>query len=135
MVEVNLSNPCGGIQYLQLNVNNVCDRGIRRTDDEFLYLYNYLESPGILDNTILIITSDHGEFLGENNFLFTHGPDWEECVRIHMIFRYPKLFRHGAVIESRVELLDIMPILLSATGVESPNSFAGRERHLFFSWW
>jgi len=67
------------------------DRGIKWTDDEICTLYNLLESLNLLDNTIIIIVSDHGEEFLEHNF-FLHTQMYEEVLHVPFIIRYPDNF-------------------------------------------
>lgn len=89
-------------------------------------LIEKLKLRGNLDNTLLVITSDHGQGMGENR-QFGHGPLlWESILRVPLIivdFRNPK----PATIDQRVGLVDITPTLLEAASIKIPNSMAGRS--------
>jgi len=70
---------------------------------------------GLLETTLVIVTSDHGEFLGEHR-LFHHlvGP-YEAVHRVPLIIRYPGAARRG-VEDSWVELVDIVPTVMAVVG-------------------
>jgi choline-sulfatase len=77
-----------------------------------------LRKRGILDDTLLVITNDHGEELNEHGRL-GHGHSlYEELVRAPLLFHYPKLFGAGVRIEEIVEHVDLAPTLLEVLGVE-----------------
>jgi len=70
-----------------------------------------------LDNTLVILTADHGEMLGD------YGSFGKRCmldpsVRVPMLVRWPKNFKAGAQCDTPVSLLDIWPTFLSAAGAD-----------------
>jgi len=75
-----------------------------------------LEVTGRLDDTLVIFTSDHGEFLGDYN-CFGKRSMLDAAARVPLIARYPARFDTGQVCEVPVSLVDIMPALLAAAGV------------------
>lgn len=72
---------------------------------------------GVLDQTLVIVTSDHGENLGDHGLIDHVFSLYDSTVRVPLIVRYPGRFETGAVSEL-VSLVDVMPTVLSATGVE-----------------
>ncbi len=93
------------------HVRSVYDRGIRWIDDEMARFYNLLDEQGLLENTILIILSDHGEEFCEHQKL-GHNKLYEQDLHVPLIIRYPHLCSPGTVVEDKVELVDIVPTLL-----------------------
>lgn len=80
------------------------DGGIAYLDAQLDELLDKLKARGILDNTILIITSDHGESFGEKH-LFGHGHSLSlELIRVPLIIRYPGKIPAGVRVASPVEL-------------------------------
>ncbi len=94
------------------------DAEIRYTDTEIGRLLESLRGSGHLDRTIIAVTADHGESLGEHYYYFDHGRfSFQTCLRVPLIVNYP------GVIEPRVDyqpvqLLDLAPTLLEFAGVE-----------------
>jgi arylsulfatase A-like enzyme len=77
------------------------------------------------EETLLVVTSDHGEGLGEHG-LHHHGLDsYEEFVRIPMLVRGPGV-KPGRF-EMPVSLVDVAPTVVSAAGLQSPRSFQGHD--------
>jgi len=72
-----------------------------------------LEESGQLDNTLIIFASDHGEFLGDYN-CFGKRSFLDSAARVPMICRLPGTFEAGAVCDTPVSLVDIMPTALAA---------------------
>jgi choline-sulfatase len=72
---------------------------------------NTLEQTGLLDNTIIIYTSDHGEMLGRHR-LWHKMCFYEDSVRVPLIFSCPEKFGRGRKIAANVSLLDLFPTFL-----------------------
>jgi len=79
-----------------------------------------LEETDRLENTMIIFTSDHGEFLGDYN-CFGKRSMLDAAARVPMIVRYPKRFARGHICETPVSLVDIMPTILAAAGIDPGN--------------
>jgi arylsulfatase A-like enzyme len=94
------------------------DGQIRFWDDHFAELMERLASGGFLDNTIILVTSDHGEeFLDHGGW--NHGPKlYEEQIAVPMIMRLPADRHRASTIPDEVELIDIMPTILSLAGID-----------------
>jgi len=77
-----------------------------------------LEKTGQLDNTIIIFSSDHGEYLGDYN-CFGKRSMHDASSKVPLIVRYPKRFAKKEICEIPVSLIDIMPTMLSAAKIET----------------
>jgi len=75
-----------------------------------------LEETGQLDDTLILFTSDHGEFLGDYG-CFGKRSMLDAAVRVPLIVRYPAWFASGVRCEAMTSLVDIMPTFLEAAGV------------------
>ena len=100
------------------NINLLLDSSIEYLDFEIGRLFNFLKERGIFDNTLIILTSDHGDlfcehknWLGHRHFLY------EELIRIPLLIRYPKLFGASRT-KGIVQITDIFPTILDAVGVK-----------------
>lgn len=79
-----------------------------------------LEERGVLDNTIIIFTSDHGDCLNDHG----HSQKWnmyEQSVHVPAILWFPKNVTAGKKIENLVSLFDFGPTVLEYAGVDIPN--------------
>lgn len=82
-------------------------------DDRVGRLYKYLEEKGILDETILIVTSDHGDVQGEHMpHVEHHLCAYDELIRVPLIIRYPKALPQGKEVRWITQTLDILPTVL-----------------------
>jgi len=104
------------------------DGEIRYVDDNVRDLVNMLEDLGIYDETALIITSDHGESLGEHNFYFDHCEVYETTIHVPLIIRYPPMIPRGKRFKGLVQsTISIMPTVLSLFGVEYQRRTEGKN--------
>lgn len=103
------------------------DGGIRYVDSQLEAWFKDWEARGLLDNTIIIITADHGEGLRQRAARFGgHGAFNEEGLRIPLLIRLPGGERGGERVESLVSLVDIVPTVLALTGGEADARLPGR---------
>ena len=100
--------------------------GVVANDDSVRRILEALERMGKLDDTAIILSSDHGYFLGEWRFYdkrFMHEPS----IRVPLMVRYPRLVRSGTVADKMVLNLDIAPTLLEIAGLKIPKSMHGHS--------
>ncbi len=108
------------------------DSEIAYTDAHIAKLLAKIDDLGLRDSTLVVLTSDHGESLGEHGYV-GHGRSLSQgIVAIPLIMRYPGVIPAGQVIDDNVSLLDITPTLLGFTigdrdEKELPTAFAGRS--------
>ena len=104
------------------------DGGIRYLDSTLEEWFATWEDRGLLDNTIIIITSDHGEGLRQRLARFGgHGDLNEEGLRIPMMVRLPGGARGGERVDSLVSLVDIVPTVLELVNLEPDVRLPGRS--------
>jgi len=113
-------------------IRDLYDGCTRQFDDHVGKILDALESKGLSKNTIVIITSDHGENLYEEGTTLGHGLTFNgdlHANRVPLIFHLPG--HAPAEIPATVRLIDIAPTIADLTGVEKPASWEGRS---FASW-
>ncbi|MFH1403308.1 MAG: sulfatase [Candidatus Altiarchaeota archaeon] len=104
-------------------------------DSEFGRIIDYLEKNEMLDNTLVVVTSDHGESLGDHGGYFGHGPLlYEHQIRIPLIIYCQGVFREYDKLSLNTQL---MPTILEMVGVgdsasSSPSLFEDGLQALFF---
>ncbi len=101
------------------------DSGIRHVDDWFGGLVRLLEDHRLLEQSIVVLLSDHGDEFQEHGSLF-HDQLYATVTRIPLIIRLPG-GRAAGVFDGVVESIDLMPTLLEAVGVEVPRGVHGRS--------
>jgi arylsulfatase A-like enzyme len=103
------------------------DAEIAYTDDAVGALLDRLREIGLEDDTLVIVTSDHGEGLMQHGHP-THGVQiYEEAVRVPLIFRLPGRIASGRVFHEPVELLDLAPTILDLLGSAPVDGLHGRN--------
>lgn len=102
------------------------DAAIQYVDRHISALLRELEKEGIgLDNTYVIITSDHGEGFGEHGF-FSHKEFlYDELLHVPLIICGPNI--KPKIIDNLIGLIDIAPTILDLAGLKIPKSFLGRS--------
>ena len=92
------------------------DDGIGSVDRQLGRLFDYLRVSGLERDTIVVLTSDHGEMLGEGGS-FGHNYLFDENLHVPLIVAYPGAVP-GARVSSQVRSIDILPTILDLAGVE-----------------
>ncbi len=100
---------------------------IEQIDDHVGRMIKVLEDTGQRENTIIIFMSDHGELLGDHG-MYLKGPHMYDCsLRVPLIISWPGHFKAGLKSDALVELVDIVPTLLDAVGMEIPVRVQGKS--------
>jgi len=91
------------------------DAGIRGIDAQIRHVWDAIERSGLAWNTIIAITADHGEQLGEHGFVGGHADFYRETLRVPLIIAGPGV--RPVRINSTVSLMDVAPTLLALAGL------------------
>ncbi len=94
----------------------IYDSCVSYTDEQLGRLVAQLKSWGIWDQTMLIITADHGEEFFEDMRCGHGGSLRDSLVRVPLLIRDPSRFPGGTVVEEGAEGVDILPSVLDALG-------------------
>ena len=89
-------------------------------------ILDHLHALDILDNTLVIFASDHGEMLADHS-LYQKMQPYESSAHIPFIARWPSRFEPGSRDDRFVDLLDIMPTILDAAGIDTQTIRSARE--------
>jgi arylsulfatase A-like enzyme len=105
---------------------NSYDAEIRALDDELGVFFQKLKDQGLYDNSIIIITADHGEAFLEHG-KFDHGNGlYDEVLRIPLIIRFPKMEYKG-VVEPPVQMVDLLPTILDYLKIPQSDDISGHS--------
>lgn len=100
-------------------INAVYDASLRDLDDATGDLLDALEARGVLDDTIVVLTSDHGENLGDHH-LFNHRfALWDSLLHVPLVIRYPDGMEPGRVSEP-VSTQDVFGTVVDLAGLPAP---------------
>jgi N-acetylglucosamine-6-sulfatase len=95
-------------------------------DDSVGRVLDALKKRGQLDSTLVIYMGDNGFAFGEHG-LIDKRTAYEESMRVPLLARCPELFPGGRVVTDMVAGLDIMPTVLDAAAVRTPDGLDGRS--------
>lgn len=98
---------------------------VAQIDHEVGRLMTTLERTGLDRNTIVLFTSDHGDFAGEHHLILKTGSMLDSMVRIPLILSWPGRVARGLREKALVSHVDLMPTLLQFCGLSVPQSVEG----------
>ena len=101
------------------------DGEIAYLDSQLGILFNKLKSKGLYANSCIIVTSDHGEFLGEHNLLGHNIELYEPVVRVPLIIKPHNSSAWKAKSNNPVQLIDIFPTILKTLNIQIPDDSQG----------
>lgn len=85
-------------------------------------IFDLIVDLNIIDNTIFIVTSDHGDNIGEHNLMSHKFSLHNTLIKVPLLIRYPKMFKKGEITDIFVQLNDILPTLIDILGIKEINS-------------
>lgn len=95
-------------------------------DAQIGHVLDSLEAAGHWDDTVIILTSDHGYQLGEH-FLWGKVTLFEVCNRVPLVIRAPGVTQPGSASEGLVEMVDYFPTLAELCDITAPGELQGRS--------
>ena len=99
---------------------------LRSLDENVGRVLDYLEEHNLLDNTLVVYTSDQGFYMGEHGW-FDKRFMYEESLRTPLIVSYPGHTKPGSVCNRLVQNIDYAPTFLALAGVSQPKDMPGRS--------
>jgi arylsulfatase len=103
------------------------DGEIAAVDEQIGIVLDALQSSPLAAGTLVVLTSDHGESLGEHGYYFDHGEDlFDPCLAVPLIVVAPG-GRRGQRSDVLAWTLDLLPTILDAAGVERPAGLPGES--------
>jgi len=113
-----LTEPLGALEDRILN--DLYDAEVAYQDRLLRRLLKDLSKPEVRDNTMVIVTSDHGEGLNNHSFVGHSLVAYDDLVRVPLMIRYPEQYPAGRRISSRVSTRRVFHSALEAAGIH-PN--------------
>ncbi len=102
------------------------DGQIKNVDEQIGRILAGIKSLGLDQNTIIILTSDHGESMGEHNYYFRHGATlYDEMVKVPLIFMDPRHSLQKKRVGVQARLMDVVPTILDRLHINKPRSMKG----------
>jgi arylsulfatase A-like enzyme len=85
---------------------------VRYADARLGDLLDAIDGMGLSERTLVIVTADHGEMLGEHDYHFNHHSIFDEALRVPLAIRAPGLRPGTQVVDAQVRLMDLSPTVL-----------------------
>lgn len=103
------------------------DRGVKHVDTRIGELLRNLEDRGADRDTIIIVTSDHGEGFDEHGRLQHGYAPFEEVIHVPLVIRLPQSEHAGTTVAEPVSLVDVLPTLAELANLPTTTAIAGRS--------
>ena len=110
-----------GIKYVG-EIEAKYNAAIRYVDEKLREFYEFLEEIDIVNDTYIIITSDHGDNLVRNGIYIGHGGLFQRVIKVPLIIVGPKI-PSGKCIKSYAQHIDLFTTILSLANIERPRSY------------
>lgn len=102
------------------------DGSLAYLDSQVGSLIRRLQRLGVYDNTMIVITADHGEALADHNSLGHRYTLYQDEVRVPLLIKYPGQ-SIGQQVNTRTSHIDILPTVLDVTGIAPPEPLHGQS--------
>jgi arylsulfatase len=100
---------------------------IEQIDQQVGRMVALLKKQGLYDNTLIVYTSDHGEYLGFHHMLLKGNHLYDPLAKVPLIIKYPKSQQAGTVRKELVNNIDVAPTLLREAGCSPPATMNGQD--------
>jgi len=101
------------------------DSEIRYVDYAIGNLFYELRKEGLYDNSLVIVTSDHGEEFKEHGDI-DHKPKlYEELIHVPLVIKFPNGLYGGTIVNDLVSLIDLAPTIVDCLGINKPKKWVG----------
>jgi arylsulfatase A-like enzyme len=119
------ADPKSGAPITDLaHYNGKYDREIRYLDDQIGRLLHAID----MADTLVVLTADHGESLGEHGYYLEHGMfPYQACARVPLIMVQEGRIPPGKAVEAPVGLIDVPATILDLAGIAMPATFEGES--------
>lgn len=100
---------------------------LSQLDAQIGRMLQVLKAKGLYDSTLIIFTSDHGEYLGFHHLLLKGNHLYDPLARVPLIIKYPRRLDAGSVRDELVSTVDVAPTILQAAGLNIPPAMRGQN--------
>ncbi|WP_250629676.1 sulfatase family protein [Aureibaculum algae] len=99
---------------------------VKSVDDNVGRILDYLDENNLTENTIIVLTSDQGFYLGDHGF-FDKRFIYEESLRMPFIVKYPKKVKSKTINEDIITNIDFAPTLLDLANINTEQKMQGKS--------
>ena len=98
---------------------------VEYADREIGRLLDGLDARGMMDNTLVVVVSDHGEGLGNHKHIGHVSQVYDSLLHVPMVFTWPGRLPQGLVIDEPVSLVDVYPTIAELLEISGPEGTSG----------
>jgi arylsulfatase A-like enzyme len=91
-------------------------------------ILNRMDDLGLVEDTIVVFTTDHGHFFGQHGLQAKGGFMYEDLIKVPFIVRYPGKVEANFQSDAMVSLVDLAPTFLSLAGLPVPHAMTGVDQ-------
>lgn len=102
------------------------DGAIYQNDAALKEVFDIIKNKGLYENTMIIVTADHGDQLMEHGWI-GHWMPYNDTLHVPLFVNYPPLFKNRESRDDIVETIGIGPTIVSQAGIEKPVTFKGED--------
>jgi len=117
--------PASATQEEIIALKAAYDSGIRYVDHRIGQLLDMLKVHGLVDETWVVVTADHGEEFGDHGGFFHTRKLYDELIRVPLIVRFPKCIAMPRRVRQQVRHIDIAPTFLDVLGLPADERSVG----------
>jgi arylsulfatase A-like enzyme len=100
---------------------------ISQIDHHVGRMIDLLKERGLYDDTLIVYTSDHGDYLGFHHLVLKGNYMYDPLIKVPLIIKYPGQARAGEVSHALVNNVDVAPTLLQAADCGVPDAMEGHD--------
>lgn len=104
-------------------IRGLYDAECAYVDAQFDALRSALDDRGVLDETVVVLTADHGELVGEHGHAGHPPAFWESIIRVPLVVDHPS--RDAASVPGQVRLIDLAPTITDTLGLDPDPAWEG----------
>ena len=108
-------------------IASLYDAEIRHVDDGVAQILETLRKNGLEEDTLVVLTGDHGESMYQHDIYFDHHGLYDDVVHVPLMMRLPGRIEAGRTFEPMVQHLDLAPTLLEAAGAAVSAGMDGKS--------
>lgn len=105
------------------------DGTVKQVDHYIGELISTIKDLGIFEDTCIILTSDHGESLGEHSIYFDHHGLYDATIHVPLILTYPQSLPKGKRIQALCQHSDLVPTILELAKIRPPREIGPTDGH------
>jgi arylsulfatase A-like enzyme len=110
------------------HVVNMYDAEILSMDEAFGTFIRLLKEEGVYDESMIIVTADHGEEFGEHGMMGWHSHTlFDELLRVPLLIKFPRGRYGSTTVDAPVRLIDVLPTVHEVLGLDLPEVYEGKS--------